>query len=126
MRTAIVSDLHLGAATGEDIVRDPAIRRILLDEIAGADRLVLLGDVLELRDLPLARVLASVRPFFEELGEAMAGRRIVLVPGNHDHRSAEPLLEDVALSGAELGLEHRALPTASPATHLAEWLGDAE
>ena len=126
MRTAIVSDLHLGAATGEDIARDPAIRRILLEEIARADRLVLLGDVLELRDLPLARVLAAVRPFFEELGETMAGRRIVLVPGNHDHRNAEPLLEDVALSGTELGLEHRALPTASPATHLAEWLGDAE
>ena len=126
MRTAIVSDLHLGAATGEDIARDPAIRRILLEEIARADRLVLLGDVLELRDLPLARVLAAVRPFFEELGETMAGRRIVLVPGNHDHRNAEPLLEDVALSGTGLGLEHRALPTASPATHLAEWLGDAE
>jgi predicted phosphodiesterase len=126
MRTAIVSDLHLGAATGEDLARDPAIRRILLEEIASADRLVLLGDVLELRDLPLASVLAAVRPFFEELGEAMARRRIVLVPGNHDHRSAEPLLEDVALSGADLGLEHRAPPSASPATHLAEWLGDAE
>jgi predicted phosphodiesterase len=126
MRTAIVSDLHLGAATGEDVARDPAIRRILLDEITTADRLVLLGDVLELRDLPLARVLAAVQPFFEELGEAMAGRRVVLVPGNHDHRLAEPLLEDVALAGTALGLEHRALPAASPATHLANWLGKAE
>src|SRR3954453_19710720 len=126
MRTAIVSDLHLGAATGEDIVRDPAIRRILLDEIAGADRLVLLGDVLELRDLPLARVLASVRPFFEELGEAMAGRRIVLVPGNHDHRSAEPLLEDVFLGGGSLGLEHRGLPAGEALTRICSWLGAAE
>ncbi len=40
----------------------------------------------------------------------MAGRRIVLVPGNHDHRLAEPLLEEVALGGTGLGLEHRALP----------------
>ncbi len=97
MRTAIVSDLHLGGASGEDLGRDPAIRRTLLDEIPAADRLVLLGDVLELRELPLARVLESVQPFFEELGEAMAGRRVVLVPGNHDHRLAEPLLEEVAL-----------------------------
>jgi UDP-2,3-diacylglucosamine pyrophosphatase LpxH len=126
MRTAIVSDLHLGSATGEDIARDPAIRRLLLDEIAAADRLILLGDVLELRDLPLARVLELVQPFFEELGEAMAGRRIVLVPGNHDHRLAEPLLEEVALGGTGLGLEHRAVPTAGPTARIAAWLGNAE
>jgi len=126
MRTAIVSDLHLGSATGEDIARDPAIRQLLLDEIGSADRLVLLGDVLELRDLPLARVLELVQPFFEELGRTMAGRRIVLVPGNHDHRLAEPLLEEVALSGAGLGLEHRALSAAGPASQIASWLGDAE
>lgn len=126
MRTAIVSDLHLGAATGEDIARDAEIRRVLLEEIAGADRLVLLGDALELREAPLAQVLTAVRPFFEELGEAMAGRRIVLVPGNHDHRLAEPLLEEVALGGGKLGLEHRALPAAEPAARIAAWLGEAE
>jgi hypothetical protein len=126
MRTAVVSDLHLGSATGEDLARDPALRRILFEQIAGADRLILLGDALELRELPLAPVLESVQPFFEELGEAMAGRRIVLVPGNHDHRLAEPLLEEVALSGASLGLEHRGLPAGEAATRLAGWLGDAE
>jgi hypothetical protein len=126
MRTAVISDLHLGSATGEDLARDPQVRRILLDEIAAADRLVLLGDVLELRDLPLARVLESVQPFFGELGEAMAGRRVVLVPGNHDHRLAEPLLEELALGGASLGLEHRGLPAGEPAGRIAAWLGDAE
>jgi predicted phosphodiesterase len=126
MRTAIVSDLHLGSAPGEDLARDPAIRRALLEEIAGADRLVLLGDVLELRELPLNEVVEVIQPFFEELGEAMAGRRVVIVPGNHDHRLAEPLLEEVALSGAQLGLEHRALPSAEPASRIASWLGEAE
>jgi len=126
VRTAIVSDLHLGSASGEDLGRDPAMRQILLEEIREADRLVLLGDVLELRELPMARVLETVRPFFEELGEAMAGRRVVLVPGNHDHRLAEPLLEEVALAGGPLGLEHRALPSGEPATRIASWLGEAE
>jgi len=126
MRTAIVSDLHLGSATGEDLGRDPEIRRILLEEIRGADRLVLLGDILELRELPLAQILTAVRPFFEELGEVMAGRRVVLVPGNHDHRLAEPLLEEVALGGGSLGLEHRALPAGEPATRIDAWLGEAE
>src|SRR5260221_11066037 len=88
MRTAIVSDLHLGNAFGEDLLRDAEIRRALLEELDGAERLVLLGDVLALRELPLARALESARPFFEELGELMAGRPGALVPGNHDPRHA--------------------------------------
>lgn len=126
MRTAIVSDLHLGAGTGEDIARDPAIRDVLLGEIATADRLVLLGDLLELRDFPLARVLESTRSFFIALGEAMAGKRIVLVPGNHDHWLAEPLLEEVAMGEGTLGLEHRSLPESGPLARIAAWLDRAE
>jgi UDP-2,3-diacylglucosamine pyrophosphatase LpxH len=126
MRTAIVSDLHLGSGFGEDLLRDAEIRRLLLEEVAGADRLILLGDALELRELPLAKVLASARPFFEELGEAMAGRSVVLTPGNHDYRLAEPLLERLALDGVTLGLEQRAEPSGDAATQIAAWLGDAE
>jgi calcineurin-like phosphoesterase family protein len=126
VRTAIVSDLHLGSATGEDLGRNPGVRRALLEEIAPAERLVLLGDVLELRELPLAQALDAARPFFEELGTAMAGRRVVLVPGNHDHRLAEPLLEALALEGGELGLEHRAPPAGEALARIAAWLGDAE
>lgn len=126
MRTAIVSDLHLGSAFGEDVLRDPAIRRVLLEEIASADRLVLLGDALELRELPLPAVLERTRPFLEELGEAMAGREIVLAPGNHDHRLAEPLLEEQALAGEALGLEQHAVPSGEAAERIAEQLGRAE
>jgi calcineurin-like phosphoesterase family protein len=126
MRTAIVSDLHLGSVFGEDLLRDAEIRRVLFAEIETAERLVLLGDVLELRELPLARVLEAARPFFEELGEAMADRRVVLVPGNHDHRLAEPLLEEPAIAAQPLGLEHRGEPTAQPAVRIASWLGGAE
>ncbi len=125
MRTAIVSDLHLGSAFGEDLLRDAGIRQALLEEIGGADRLVLLGDALELRELPLPAVLQRVRPFAQELGEAMAGREIVLVPGNHDHRLAEPLLEAQALAGQPLGLEQRAEPSGEAAEQLASWLGEA-
>ena len=128
MRTAIVSDLHLASSFGEDLLRDPSVRSTLLDEIGAADRLVLLGDALELRELPLPKVLAAARPFFEEVGEAMAGREVLLVPGNHDHRLAEPLLEDVAMrdGGAALGLEQRRDPVEEPAAAIDAWLGDAE
>jgi hypothetical protein len=125
MRTAIVSDLHLSSLFGEDMLRDAGIRRILLDEIAGADRLVLLGDALELREQPLVRVLECSGAFFEELGEAMSGREIVLVPGNHDHRLAEPLLEAQALAGRALGLEQCAEPAGEAANLIASRLGAA-
>jgi hypothetical protein len=126
MRTALVSDLHLGSAFGEDVLRDASVRRVLLEEIAGADRLVLLGDALELRELPLPAVLERVRPLLQELGEAMAGREIVLVPGNHDHRLAEPLLEALALAGQPLGLEQRAEPRGEAAMEAAARLAPAE
>ena len=126
MRTAIVSDLHLGSAFGEDLLRDAAIRRVLLDELASAERLVLLGDVLELRETPLPVALESARPFLEELGEAMRGRPVVLVPGNHDHRLAEPLLEQHALAGTPLSLEQHGEPSGGAWARIAVWLGGAE
>jgi UDP-2,3-diacylglucosamine pyrophosphatase LpxH len=127
MRTAIVSDLHLGAASGEDVLRDPAVRRVLLEEIAGAERVVLLGDVVELRDLALGVALDSARPFFEELGEALGEREVTIVPGNHDHRLAEPLLDRLSLAGAaELGLEqHEDAPGDGAGAVIDEWLGPA-
>jgi len=126
VRTAIVSDLHLGSAFGEDLLRDAAIRRVLLDRLASADRLVLLGDVIELRELPLPAALEAAQPFLEELGEAMAGKPTILVPGNHDHRLAEPLLEGLALSSAPLGLQQHAPLAGEPASRIAAWLGAAE
>ena len=125
MRTAIVSDLHLGSSFGEDLLREPGIRRALLEEIAPADRLVLLGDALELRERRLPEALAPARAALEEIGGAMAGREVVLVPGNHDHRFAEPLLERLATDGEELGLEQRAEPEERLGTLIASWLGGA-
>jgi predicted phosphodiesterase len=125
MRTAIVSDLHLGLASGGDVLRHPAVQDVLIDEIAGADRLVLLGDIVELREQPAGRALACARPFFERLGTALAGREIVFVPGNHDHRLAEPLLDALELSGLSLELEHQTDPSPSLTAEIAALLGSA-
>ena len=126
MRTAILSDLHLGVASDEDVLRDPAVRRLLLEEIAGADRVVLLGDVIELRNLPVGPSLERARPFFEELGEAIGEAEVILTPGNHDHRLAEPLLDELSIAGGQaLGLEHRQTPSTGPAAMVDEWLGRA-
>jgi Calcineurin-like phosphoesterase len=102
MRTALVSDLHLGAVSESDVASQPAVRARLAEAMAGVDRLVLLGDTVELRERPLARALEVVRPFFGELATALAGKRVVIVPGNHDHGLADPWLTRVRLDGAEL------------------------
>ncbi len=126
MRTAIVSDLHLGVASGEDVLRDAGVRRALFEEIADADRVVLLGDVVELRDLAIGVALESSRPFFEELGEALGDREVTIVPGNHDHRLAEPLLDALPPDGAgALELDRRHDPFPGPTALIDSWLGPA-
>jgi predicted phosphodiesterase len=93
MSTAIVSDLHLGLANGRDLLRRPRALDILAGALAGADELVLLGDVVELRERPVAQVLADALPVLRRLGEAAAGKRITIVPGNHDHHLARALVD---------------------------------
>lgn len=94
MRTLVVSDLHLGGRTGIDLARRRELRGPLLDALAGADRLVLLGDALELRHGPVAEALAASRGFFADAGAVLgAGGEIVLLPGNHDWWLAAGWLE---------------------------------
>jgi UDP-2,3-diacylglucosamine pyrophosphatase LpxH len=127
MRTAIISDLHLGAGSGEDVLRDPATRSILLGEIAGADRVVLLGDVVELRGQPLGVAMAHARPFFEELGGAIGETEVIISPGNHDHHLAEPLLDALSLDDeGALELEQRHDPSPGPTDQIDVWLGAAQ
>ncbi len=126
MRTAIVSDLHLGAGHGSDLLRIKRFRETLFDALDGADQVLLLGDVVELRDTPVQQALAAAKPFFGLLGERMRGARIVIVPGNHDHRLAADWLDrrrNAARSAPPaLGLEQFAKPTAGPVAKLARAL----
>ncbi len=88
MVTAVVSDLHLGTRTEADLLRRPAVRMKLMRALEGVDHVVLLGDTIELRDgSPAAAVEVAAR-FFEDLGDVLAGRRVTIVPGNHDHQLA--------------------------------------
>jgi hypothetical protein len=107
--TAVISDLHLGTRANIDLLRRPELRRKLLSELETVDQLVLLGDSLELRGGPPADAVAAATPFFEDVGSALAGGRVVVVPGNHDHRLAEPWLERRRGAGP-LGLEQLVAP----------------
>ena len=127
MRTAIISDLHLGTLVSTDLVRDPELCVTLLDELSAADRVVLLGDALELRDRPAREIVERASPFLELLGAALGGGEVIYVPGNHDHRLAEPLLEGHALGDpSRLELEQRFPAITELAGQLAERLRPAQ
>ncbi len=112
-----------------DLLRRPEPRAALLEALRDVQRLVLLGDVLELRHGPRHEALGAAREFFEDIGKAMAGREIVVLAGNHDHALVEPWLERRAerAAPAPLGVEQRfAAPEASPMiAQLAEWAAPA-
>ncbi len=109
MPVLVVSDLHLGGRTGVDVLRDRGRRAALVAALDDVDRLVLLGDTLELRHGPLREALSAARPVLEELGRAV--EEVVLVPGNHDHALVAGWLERIARDAPPaLGLEQRIAP----------------
>jgi predicted phosphodiesterase len=128
VRTAVVSDFHLGGLSGADVAREGTPLAALIEAISDVDRLVLLGDVVELRERPLADALEVTRPVFEEIGRAMAGRPVVLVPGNHDHALAEPWLARLRLAGEELPAEAEwpVEPGDGAAARIAAYMPDSE
>lgn len=72
----------------------PAALGVLLDRLADVDRLVLLGDTLELRHGPTRDALATAEPVLRAIGDALGrGREVVIVPGNHDHAIAAGWLD---------------------------------
>jgi UDP-2,3-diacylglucosamine pyrophosphatase LpxH len=93
VRTLVVSDLHLGARLGRDVLRRPAALDALLGAIDGADRLVLLGDVVELLEGRPARAMEVAEPVLRAIGARLGpGREAIVVPGNHDAALVRPWL----------------------------------
>ncbi len=118
-RTVVLSDLHLASSGGIDLLRHRGFREPLWRALEGADHVVLLGDAVELRDLPLAAAIEAARPFFDELGEILGAARLTVVPGNHDHHLLDDWLEHRRLDGAApLGLEQRIPVAGGPLAEL--------
>jgi hypothetical protein len=84
LRTLVISDLHLGKPS--DVLRRPELREPLLEEISRCDRLVVLGDGIELRDRPQRDAMETSGDCFAAFGRALGpdGELLVLA-GNHDH-----------------------------------------
>jgi len=106
LATAILSDLHLGAAHGDDLLRYPFFCDLLREQLDGIDHVVLLGDILDLRFQQLEEVLLTAEPFLTTLGNALRKAehpRVTFIPGNHDHHYAVRLMETAQERAIEAG-----------------------
>jgi UDP-2,3-diacylglucosamine pyrophosphatase LpxH len=85
VRTLIISDLHLGTRLGRDVLRYEPALAVLRDALADVDRLVLLGDTVELLEGRPRAAMGVAEPVLREIGRVMGSEReVVLLPGNHD------------------------------------------
>ena len=101
MRTLVVSDFHLGARLRRAVLlQDPALEA-LLDALATVDRLVLLGDVVELLEGRPVEAMEVAEPVLRAIGGRLdRGAEVILVPGNHDGDLVAPWLQANGMSPA--------------------------
>ncbi len=106
-----------------------APRAALVAAVADCERLVLLGDILELRHGPARDALSAAAPVLREVGAALpTGAEVVIVPGNHDHHLLTPWLgrRFQTASPPPLGLESAvSFEPSDPLATVAGWFGGA-
>ena len=112
MRTLVVSDLHLGARLRRAVLLHEAALEPLLDALATVDRLVLLGDVVELLEGRPAQAMEVAEPVLRAIGGTLdRGAEVILVPGNHDGDLVGPWLQANGMSPAlDAPIPHDATP----------------
>jgi hypothetical protein len=116
VRTLVISDLHLGAASRSDVLRRPELREPLLAQVRASDRVVILGDGVELRDRPHRDMLEIAGSLYAELGRALGPEgELVMVGGNHDHGLVAGWIDGRLVSEPArfLGLEQSFAPAAA-------------
>jgi hypothetical protein len=120
VRTLVISDLHLGKAARTDLLHRAELRAPLIEALQGADRLVILGDGLELREAAHRDAADAIAPLLTEAGRVVG--EIVVVAGNHDHGLAAGWIDSRLASepAGFLGLEQRFAPMSPLTERLAE------
>jgi predicted phosphodiesterase len=93
VRTLVVSDLHLGGRLGRDVLRRSEPLDALLAALRDVDRLVLLGDIVELLEGRIKESMEVAEPVLRAVGARLGGdREVIVVPGNHDAALVRPWL----------------------------------
>jgi predicted phosphodiesterase len=122
--TLVVSDLHLGSRLRRDVLRRPEPMNRLLEALDGVQRLVLLGDVVELIEERAERAMEEAEPVLRMIGRTLGpGREVIFVPGNHDRALIAPWVKRV---GTGLAVDSRVPLDATPElASLTSWLAPA-
>ncbi len=124
MRTLVISDLHIGERLAHDVLRRPEPLARLLAASGQADRVVLLGDAVELMEGRASQALAIAEPILRALGDRV-GRdgEVIIVPGNHDRPLVRPW---VRAHAAEMTVASELARDTTPALErIASWLAPA-
>jgi predicted phosphodiesterase len=112
MRTLVVSDLHLGGRLERDVLRRSEPLDALLGALGDVDRLVLLGDIVELLEGRPRESMEVAEPVLKAIGARLGGdREVVVVPGNHDGALVRPWLR---ARRAPLAVDGTVPPDATP------------
>jgi UDP-2,3-diacylglucosamine pyrophosphatase LpxH len=97
VRALAISDTHLGAWTGRDLLAEERSLERLAPQLDEIDELIVLGDLFDFLFGSVSDCFAAAEGLFELLAEKLHGKRFVFLAGNHDHhlvhREAEDLLE---------------------------------
>jgi UDP-2,3-diacylglucosamine pyrophosphatase LpxH len=125
VRTLVISDLHLGGRLQHGVLTRPEPLERLIAAVDEIERLVLLGDIVELMEGRPKQAMEVAEPVLRALGHRLGrDRQVIVVPGNHD----APLVRGwVRARGADLRPDTRVEPDATPAlARLVSSLGPAQ
>jgi Calcineurin-like phosphoesterase len=124
VRTLVISDLHLGGRLQRDVLRRPEALEPLLEALDDVDRLVLLGDIVELAEGRPRQAMEAAEPVLRAIGARLdSEREVALVPGNHDAALVRPWLR---AGGAPAGVDAPIPLDATPGlAQIASWLAPA-
>jgi len=124
VKSLIISDLHLGSRLGHSVLLHPRPLERLLVALDDIDRLVLLGDTIELLEGRPEQAIMIAEPIVRAIGARLgANREVLLIPGNHD---AALVRAWVRARGYSLALENMIGNDTSPTLErLTSWLAPA-
>jgi UDP-2,3-diacylglucosamine pyrophosphatase LpxH len=124
VRTLVISDLHIGGRLSHAVLTRPEPLRRLLRAIDDVDRLVLLGDIVELVEGRPQQAMQIAEPVVRAIGSRLGpDREALIIPGNHDGALVKSW---VRARGVDLRSDTLVEPHITPVLgRLSSWLAPA-
>jgi len=104
-KVVALSDLHLGSKESYLYSKNPNYQQnqnaliTLLNQLGPPDELIINGDLMELSLAGFDEVYRDLKAFIGLLAKEKLYKRIVFIPGNHDHHFWRLLVEQVYVNG---------------------------